>query len=145
MAQREKTKITATAEASIATTGDGLSHMLGGPAADLLGGAAAATPACANRPTIKALMDLAHPTEEGASPASTAATAAKAKAKAKSKAKAKQVNQQQPKTPAEKRAAIRILAKFFPGAQQLNIISNSSMGGRTTFLDRSMTCAHACV
>lgn len=92
--ERERTSLTATAQASLTTTGENLSSML----TDL--GSAAPEVPCGNRPALKQLVDLAT--------ADPAPTAPKAKAKGKAKAKAR-VQQQTPKTPAEQRTAIRFL------------------------------------
>ena len=91
--EREKTSLTATAQASITTTGENLSSMV----TDL--GSENPEIPCGNRPALRQLVDLA---------ASDPVPAPKAKAKGKAKAKAK-VHQQTPKTPAEQRTAIRVL------------------------------------
>lgn len=96
--QKETTRLTADAEACVATTMDGLAGMLAGP--DVGSSIPAAGVGTANRPTIKALVDIA------SAPAAETATAAKAKAKSKAKAKAKAAAKL-PKTPAEQRNAIR--------------------------------------
>lgn len=95
--QKETTRLTADAETRIATSMDGLAGMLAGP--DVGVSAAAAGVGTANRPTIKALVDVA-----SAVAADPPAPKAKAKSKAKAKAKAAA---KVPKTPAEQRNAIR--------------------------------------
>eukprot|EP00438_Fugacium_kawagutii_P035483 Skav230561 [mRNA] locus=scaffold2372:43399:46640:+ [translate_table: standard] len=92
--EAEMTRVTATATADIASSAEGLSSLVG--ADPTLGDGSR----CANGPSLKSLVDL--------SDAGTPGDAApKAKSKAKAKAKAKAVAQQQPKTPAEQRTAIR--------------------------------------
>ncbi len=98
--QKETTTVAATAEATLATTQEGLSSILAGadlPAAVLPEGHGGT----ANRPTIKALVDIANETEPPA-------PKAKAKAKAKAKNRAR-VSEKKPKTPAERRQSIRPL------------------------------------
>eukprot|EP00438_Fugacium_kawagutii_P018045 Skav215126 [mRNA] locus=scaffold1164:7656:10297:+ [translate_table: standard] len=96
--ETERSKVTATAHASIVTTPTGLAGMMGD--AEFSGGVGN-TSQGANGPSLRALVDVAN--------APVDAPAAKAKAKTKAKAKAKAVAQQTPKTPAEQRTAIRPL------------------------------------
>lgn len=95
--EAETTRITATSEANIASSADGLASMI---ASDPTFGDGSR---CANGPTLKSLVDLST-----ADPPADAAPKAKAKTKAKTKAKA--VAQQVPKTPDEQRAALSALA-----------------------------------
>ena len=89
----ESTKLQASAQATVQSTGDILSSIVG---SDPM---APDTGRVANGPTLRALVDVA----------STPVEAPTAKSKAKAKAKAKsRVSQQNPKTPAEQRNAIRI-------------------------------------
>ena len=109
--QKETTTVAATAEAHLATTQEGLSSILGVVAVvavvvvAVVAVVAAVLPeghgGTANRPTIKALVDIANETE---APAPKAKSKAKAKAKNKSK-----VSEKNPKTPAERRQSIRPL------------------------------------
>ena len=99
--QKETTTVAATAEANLATTQEGLSSILGGadlPTAVLPEGHGGT----ANRPTIKALVDIAN------EPEATPAPKAKSKAKAKAKNRSR-VSEKNPKTPAERRQSIRPL------------------------------------
>lgn len=89
----ESTKLQASAQATVQSTGDILSSIVG---SDPM---APDTGRVANGPTLRALVDVASTPVE--------APTAKSKAKAKAKAKSK-VSQQNPKTPAEQRNAIRI-------------------------------------
>ena len=95
-AQRESTTISATASARIETSGDCLASMVGG-GLDVDAASNGAGGRCGNGPTLKALVDVANaaPSEATVIP--------------KAKAKAKAVAQQQPKTPAEHRNALRNL------------------------------------
>ena len=94
----ESTKLQATANATVQSTGDILASLVGNdPMAPDAGGRVA------NGPTLRALVDVASEPIE--------APTAKSKAKAKAKAKGK-VSQQVPKTPAEQRNAIRIFHMF---------------------------------
>lgn len=98
--QKETTTVAATAEARVATTQEGLSSILGGAdvAPPMVPSGVEAT---ANRPTIRALVDVAN-----AETPTTATPKAKAKGKAKANAKSK-VGEKNPKTPAERRQSIR--------------------------------------
>lgn len=93
--EREKTSVTGTARASIATNGDSLAALTG----DFT---ETSTTATANRPALRALVDVAAQPD----PSTTPAPAAKGKAKAKAKAK---VKVETSKTPAEQRVAVRFL------------------------------------
>lgn len=90
----ESTKLAATSQATVQSTGDILSSIVGNDPM------APDTGRVANGPTLRALVDVASTPVESA-------PAAKSKAKAKAKAKSR-VSQQAPKTPAEQRNAIRI-------------------------------------
>ena len=94
---KETTKVSATAETTVAPSAEGLAQLISGGVE--LGGGTPPTSAVGNRPTIKALVDLAN---AEAPPA----TAGAPKAKAKGKAKAK-VAPKKPQTPAEQRTSIR--------------------------------------
>ena len=95
--QKETTKVSATAETNVAPSAEGLAQLMGGGGEIGMPGS---TPTCSvgNRPTIKALVDIAN------SEAPEAPAAPKAKAKGKAKAK---VAPKKPQTPAERRTAIR--------------------------------------
>lgn len=100
MAERERTKITASAQATLESTADGLASIVGGlETADMASGAGKP----AGGPSLRALVDIA------SAPDPKAAPAAKAKGKAKAKAK---VRAQAPKTPAEMRNSIRHLSNM---------------------------------
>ena len=100
--ETDKTSVSATAHARVDTTADGLTSLLGGgDFGTMLSHGEASGGACGNRPTLKALVDIAN-TEAPAGP--TAAAAPKAKGKAKAKAR---VSPQAPKTPAEQRNGVR--------------------------------------
>ena len=99
-AQRESTTISASASARIETTAECLASMVGGGGVDVDAASNGAGGRCGNGPTLKSLVDVANAIPD---------TAAVPKAKAKAKAKAKSVAQQQPKTPAEHRNALRDL------------------------------------
>ncbi len=106
MSQKERTTVAAEAQAAIKTTPDTLAALLGG-GADVGPVDGVGTGAVGNRPTLKALVDLAN---SGGSEQGGGTPAAKPKAKSKAKAKAKNgVGSQLPKTPAEQRQAIRSL------------------------------------
>ena len=98
--QKETTTVAATAETRVATTQEGLASILGG--ADTSAPSLPSHDASANRPTIKALVDIANAESEGATPAPKAKAKVKAKAKPKSR-----VGEKTPKTPAERRQSIR--------------------------------------
>lgn len=96
--EREKTSVSGTAKASIAANGESLAALT----ADFT---ETSTTGTANRPALRALVDVAAQPD----PSTTPAPAAKGKAKAKAKAK---VKVEASKTPAEHRTAIRFLFQF---------------------------------
>lgn len=94
--ERERTKVSATANARVRPTSEGLAAMAH---LDVPGAGGVPVTPCGNGPTLRSLVDVASSAEPGQ-------TGPTPKSKAKAKAKAK-VTQQTPKTPAEHRAAIR--------------------------------------
>ena len=97
--QKETTKVSATAETTVAPSAEGLSQLMGG-GGEIGAPGTSSTCSVGNRPTIKALVDIANSETPAAAP--PAASKAKAKGKAKAKVAAKK-----PSTPAEQRTAIR--------------------------------------
>ena len=98
--ERERTRVSAQARANVATTAEGLTSLLGTTNVGPMLGAGAEGGTVGNRPTLKALVDVANSQE------ASHQQLPKAKSKAKAKAKAS-VNLQVPKTPAEQRQQIR--------------------------------------
>ena len=118
MAERERTKISASATAAIESTADGLASIVGSMEIPD-GSSGIGRPA--GGPSLRALVDVANstaPPEAGTTPA------AKAKGKAKAKAKAK-VKVEAPKTPAELRNAIRHLSNMGKCDENGNVYSNT--------------------
>ncbi len=104
--ERERTSVTGTSHAAIATTGETLAAMTSELQEN------GTTGPCLSRPALRSLVDVAtQPVDPPAAPAAPAAAKSKAKAKAKGK-----VQVQASKEPAEKRTAIRFLfqlVRFF--------------------------------